>query len=155
MRAGAGSSTAPLRVAGALVVDDAGRIFFQKRSATRKLFPNTWDVVGGHVEAGEMLEDTLRREVEEETGWQLAVVLGEVGDYTYTGEDGLERVETDFLVRVDGDRQRPRLEAGKHTEYRWLGPDDLDVLDENREINDGMIRRLAEDGFAVLRMLGL
>ena len=137
------------------MVDDAGRIFFQKRSATRKLFPNTWDVVGGHVEAGEMLEDTLRREVEEETGWQLAVVLGEVGDYTYIGEDGLERVERDFLVRVDGDLQRPRLEAGKHTEYRWLGPDDLDVLDENREINDGMIRRLAEDGFAVLRMLGL
>jgi 8-oxo-dGTP diphosphatase len=142
-------------VAGALVVDDAGRIFFQKRSATRKLFPNTWDVVGGHVEAGEALEDTLRREISEETGWQLAVVLGEVGDYTYTGEDGLERVERDFLVRVDGDLSRPRLEAGKHTEYRWLGPDDLDVLDENREINDGMIRRIAEDGFAVLRMLGL
>jgi 8-oxo-dGTP diphosphatase len=137
------------------VVDDAGRIFFQKRSATRKLFPNTWDVVGGHVEAGESLEDTLRREVEEETGWQLAVVLGEVGDYAYTGEDGLDRVERDFLVRVDGDLSRPRLEAGKHTEYRWLGPDDLDLLDENREVNDGMIRRIAEDGFAVLRMLGL
>jgi 8-oxo-dGTP pyrophosphatase MutT (NUDIX family) len=144
-----------LRVAGALVVDDAGRIFFQKRSATRKLFPNTWDIVGGHVEAGEALEDTLRREVDEETGWQLAVVLGEVGDYTYTGEDGFERVERDFLVRVDGDLSRPRLEVGKHTEYRWLGPDDLDILDENREVNDGMIRRIAEDGFAVLRMLGL
>jgi 8-oxo-dGTP pyrophosphatase MutT (NUDIX family) len=144
-----------LRVAGALVVDDAGRIFFQKRSATRKLFPNAWDIVGGHVEAGEALEDTLRREVDEETGWQLAVVLGEVGDYTYTGEDGLERVERDFLVRVDGDLSRPRLEAGKHTEYRWLGPDDLDILDENREVNHGMIRRIAEDGFAVLRMVGL
>jgi 8-oxo-dGTP pyrophosphatase MutT (NUDIX family) len=136
-------------------VDDAGRIFFQKRSATRTLFPNTWDVVGGHVEAGETLEDTLRREVTEETGWQLVVVLGEVGNYTYTGEDGLQRVETDFLIRVDGDLDRPRLEVGKHTEYRWLGPDDLAVLDENRQINDGMIRRIAEDGFAVLRTLGL
>jgi 8-oxo-dGTP diphosphatase len=145
----------PLRVAGALVVDDTGRIFFQKRSATRTLFPNTWDVVGGHVEPGETLQDTLRREVAEETGWQLSVVLGEVGDYRYTGEDGRERIETDFLVRVDGDLDRPRLEAGKHTEYRWLGPSDLAVLDENREINDGMIRRIAEDGFAVLRMLGL
>jgi hypothetical protein len=65
------------------------------------------------------------------------------GDYTYTGEDGLQRVETDFLVRVDGDLSRPRLEVGKHTEYRWLGPDDLAVLDENRQINDGMIRRIA------------
>jgi 8-oxo-dGTP diphosphatase len=138
-----------------LVVDDAGRIFFQKRSATRKLFPNTWDVVGGHVEPGETLEETVRRELAEETGWQLSVILGPVGDYTYTGEDGLQRVETDFLVRVDGDLARPRLEAGKHTEFRWLGRDDLAVLDENREINDGMIRRIAEDGFAVLRMLGL
>jgi 8-oxo-dGTP diphosphatase len=146
---------APLRVAGALVVDDDGRIFFQKRSATRKLFPNTWDVVGGHVEPGETLADALRREVTEETGWQLSVVLGPVGDYTYTGEDGLQRVETDFLVRVDGDLDKPRLEVGKHTEYRWLGPDDLAVLDENVKVNDGMIRRIAEDGFAVLRMLGL
>jgi len=145
----------PLRVAGALVVDDVGRIFFQKRSATRKLFPNTWDVVGGHVEEGETLEDTLRREVAEETGWQLTFVVGAVGDYTYTGEDGRQRVETDFLVRVDGDLGRPRLEAGKHTEFRWLGPDDLATLDENREVNHGMIRRIAEDGFAVLRMLGL
>jgi hypothetical protein len=30
----------PLRVTGALVVDDDGRIFFQRRSPTRKLFPN-------------------------------------------------------------------------------------------------------------------
>jgi 8-oxo-dGTP pyrophosphatase MutT (NUDIX family) len=31
------------------------------------------------VEEGETLQDTLRREVTEETGWQLTVVLGEVG----------------------------------------------------------------------------
>ena len=136
-------------------MDDAGRVFIQKRSATRTLFPHTWAVVGRHVEPGETLQDTLRREVAEETGWQLTVVLGEVGDYTYTGEDGIERIETDFLVRVDGDLDRPRLEVGKHTEFRWLGPADLAVLDENRESNDGMIRRIAEDGFAVLRMLGL
>jgi 8-oxo-dGTP diphosphatase len=148
------STPPPLRVAGALVVDDAGRIFFQKRSATRKLFPNTWDVVGGHMEPDETLEDTLRRELEEETGWQLSIILGPVGDYTYTGADGLQRVESDFLVRVDGDLARPRLEVGKHTDFRWLGRDDLAVLDENREINGGMIRRIAEDGFAILRMWG-
>jgi 8-oxo-dGTP diphosphatase len=144
-------STPPLRVAGALVVDDRGRIFFQKRSAERKLFPNTWDIVGGHLEPGESVDDALRREVREETGWRVSDVLGVVGDYTYVGDDGLFRLETDFLVRVDGDLSRPRLEAGKHTEYRWLGPDELDVLDESRETNDGMIRRIAEDGFAHLR----
>jgi 8-oxo-dGTP diphosphatase len=136
-------------------VDDDGRIFFQKRSATRKLFPDTWDIVGGHVEAGETVDEALRREIAEETGWQLSVVLATVGDYTYTGEDGLVRLETDFLVRVDGDLSRPRLEAGKHTEYRWLGLGELAVLDESSAVNDGMIRQIAEDGFDVLHRLGL
>jgi 8-oxo-dGTP pyrophosphatase MutT (NUDIX family) len=34
-------------------VDDDGRIFFQRRSPTRKLFRNSWDIVGGHLEPGE------------------------------------------------------------------------------------------------------
>jgi hypothetical protein len=56
---------------------------------------------------------------------------------------------------VDGDLSRPQLEVGKHTEFRWLGPDELAVLDESAEINDGMIRRIAEDGFTVLHTLGM
>ena len=148
-------SPEPLRVAGALVVDDSGRIFFQKRSAERKLFPNTWDIVGGHLEPGETVTDALHREVTEETGWTVTVVLGPVGEYRYVGEDGLTRLESDFLVRVDGDLTHPRLEVGKHTEWRWLGEHELDLLDESREVNDGMIRRIAEDGFAVLHDLGM
>jgi 8-oxo-dGTP pyrophosphatase MutT (NUDIX family) len=132
------------------VVDDSGRIFFQKRSAQRKLFPNSWDIVGGHLEPGETVDEALRREVTEETGWSVTDVLGLVGIYTYVGDDGLARHETDFLVRVAGDLARPQLEAGKHTDFRWLGPGELDVLDESQEINDGMIRRIAEDGFSRL-----
>ncbi|GIE49659.1 hypothetical protein Ani05nite_31930 [Amorphoplanes nipponensis] len=136
-------------------MDDDGRIFFQRRSPQRKLFPNSWDIVGGHLEPGETVDDALRREVLEETGWRVSAVLALVGDYAYTGDDGRDRHETDFLVRVDGDLARPRLEEGKHTEFRWLGPDDLAVLDETRAVDDGMIRRIAEDGFAVLHTLGM
>lgn len=146
--------TEPLRCAGALIVDDAGRLFFQRRSPARRLFPNCWDIVGGHLEPGEEVVDALHREVIEETGWRVAEVLGLVGEYRYTADDGLARVETDFLVRVDGDLSRPRLEAGKHTEFRWLAERDIAVLDEHRDINDGMIRRIAEDAFAALRAIG-
>ncbi|MFY1635155.1 NUDIX domain-containing protein [Solwaraspora sp. WMMB335] len=145
----------PLRCVAALIVDDDGRIFFQRRSPQRRLFPNTWDIAGGHVEPGETLIEALYREVREETGWTVSHILAEVGDYTYTGDDGIARLETDYLVRVDGDLTRPQLEAGKHTEFRWLGADELAVLDESREVNDGLIRRIADNGFAVLRALGL
>jgi 8-oxo-dGTP diphosphatase len=148
-------STEPLRCAGALIVDDDGRIFIQRRSPDRRLFPNSWDIVGGHVEPGETLEETLHREVQEETGWTISVVLHTVGEYAYTGNDGVARVETDFLVRVDGDLSRPRLEAGKHTEPRWLTETEIGVLDEDRDVNDGLIRTIVQDGFAALHTIGL
>lgn len=138
-----------------MIVDDDGRIFIQRRSPDRRLFPNTWDIVGGHVESGETLEEALYREVQEETGWRVSVVIGVVGEYAYTGNDGIERVETDYLVRVDGDLARPQLEAGKHTEFRWLTESEIEVLDEHRDVNDGLIRTIAEDGFTALHAIGL
>ncbi|GAB3053853.1 NUDIX domain-containing protein [Micromonospora schwarzwaldensis] len=147
--------TDPLRCAGALIVDDDGRIFVQRRSPRRRLFPNCWDIAGGHLEPGEEIDDALRREVTEETGWAVSHVLGLVGEYRYTGDDGLDRVETDFLVRVDGDLSRPRLEPTEHTEFRWLAERDLDLLDEHRDVNDGLIRQIVADGFAALRSIGL
>jgi len=148
-------SNEPLRCAGALIVDDDGRIFIQRRSADRSLFPDTWDIVGGHVEADETLMEALHREVHEETGWSVSVVLAEIGDHAYTGDDGLDRVETDYLVRVDGDLSRPRLEVGKHTEFRWIARDEIAVLDENRGVDDGLMRRIAEQAFDLLTRLGL
>jgi 8-oxo-dGTP diphosphatase len=136
------------------VVHDDGRIFFQMRSAQRKLFPNTWDFVGGHLEPGETSEEAMRREVFEETGWQVSEILGTVGEIAYTGDDGIERIETDYLVRVDGDLARPRLEPGKHTGFRWLAEDELDVLDINRPVDGGMLKRVAQRGFSLLHVIG-
>ena len=109
-------STEPLRCAGALIVDHDGRIFFQRRSPATTPFPNCWDIVGGHLEPGEDIDEALRREITEETGWVLSHVLGQVGEYRYVGDDGLARIENDFLVRVDGDLDRP--EAGGRQAHR-------------------------------------
>jgi 8-oxo-dGTP pyrophosphatase MutT (NUDIX family) len=46
-------------VAGAIIADPAGRVFAQRRSPTRKVFPHCWDIVGGHVEPGETMLEGL------------------------------------------------------------------------------------------------
>jgi 8-oxo-dGTP diphosphatase len=134
-------------VVGALVRDDDGRVFIHRRGPDRRYLPNGWDVLGGHVEAGETLLEALAREIEEESGWQLigSPELVYVADWE-TDEDGavVRRREFDFLVEVAGDLQHPRLEWPQHTEFRWIGEDELSLLDENGGRDDGIVRHIVK-----------
>ncbi|MFF3125293.1 NUDIX hydrolase [Streptomyces sp. NPDC057908] len=128
---------------GAVILNQDGEAFAQKRSPDRKLFPDTWDIVGGHVEADETLLDALAREVEEETGWRLRHVRRFLGTSTWTGDDGAGlRHEADYLVEVDGDLDHPALEWSKHSAYGWFGPDNLARLRENRAPGEFLIHDL-------------
>ncbi|MFG2990451.1 NUDIX hydrolase [Streptomyces sp. NPDC048257] len=137
---------------GAVILNGNGEAFAQKRSPTRRLFPDTWDIVGGHVEAGETLLDALAREVEEETGWRLRHVRLFLGTTTWTGDDGDGlRHEADYLVEVDGDVDHPTLEWSKHTAFGWFGPDDLDHLKENHPPGESSIHDLIARVVRVVR----
>lgn len=135
---------------GALVHDGAGRIFVQRRSQQRRLYPGCWDVVGGHAEAGEGVLEALERELLEETGWRLASV-GEVVEILDWEAGGEAKREIDLLVTVDGPLDAPRLERGKHTAARWLAPEELPLLLERRDPDDVFIHDIVARGFALLR----
>ncbi|MET9365875.1 NUDIX domain-containing protein [Streptomyces sp. NPDC006632] len=120
-------------VVGAVILNPRGEAFAQRRGPGRRLFPDCWDIVGGHVEPGESLVEALAREVMEETGWRLRRVRALLGVCHWTGDDdGRVRQEADYLVEVDGDLDHPTLEWSKHTAYGWFGPDDLPRLKEGR-----------------------
>lgn len=124
---------------GALIRDERQRVYVQRRTAERRLLPGIWDIVGGHLEEGETPEQALAREVEEETGWRVREIVATVTDWEWEYE-GRVRRELDYLVAVDGDLTRPRLEDGKHDASAWVGPDDLDLLMVNRTDGDRRLR---------------
>ncbi|MFG2654712.1 NUDIX hydrolase [Streptomyces sp. NPDC048425] len=128
---------------GAVILNAQGRAFAQRRSPDRRLFPDTWDIVGGHVEPGESLLGALAREIEEETGWRLRRVGAFLGVSTWTGDDGGgRRHEADWVVEVDGDLDHPALEWSKHSAYGWFGAADLDRLKENCRPGESLVHDL-------------
>ena len=53
--------------AGATLVKN-GNVLLGLRNKQRALYPDTWDIIGGHCEQGESIEVTLIRELKEEIG---------------------------------------------------------------------------------------
>lgn len=131
---------------GAVIINGQGRAFVQKRSLTRRLWPGCWDIAGGHVEPGETFVEALRREIREETGWELMQIREIIGFYDGETEEGKKIYEVDFLVEIEGDLEHPQLEWSKISEFRWIGLSELSSLMENRQVADIFIHDLVKRG---------
>lgn len=57
--------------AGAIIIDNDKKILLVKRPSDKKLFPNAWSFPGGKREEWETLDETVVREVKEETWLDL------------------------------------------------------------------------------------
>lgn len=89
-----------------LVKNDNGEVLIQKRSSTKDLYPNCWDLsVGGHVNFGKSYEETAVRELKEELGLdvteedlllkgEVLVRLPKTGEYFNVFEYNLKPGET-------------------------------------------------------------
>jgi len=103
-----------------LIRNDKDEILIQKRSPTKDLYPNCWDLsVGGHVIYGDSYEQTAVRELEEELGiytmsdelllkGQVLVVLPNSREFFNVYEYKLK--ESDLIIS----------EANEVVETRWV-----------------------------------
>ena len=66
-------SKSPLEVVGAVILDEAGRVLCALRSDQMSLAGH-WEFPGGKLEAGETVEQALRRELHEELGITIGTV---------------------------------------------------------------------------------
>jgi 8-oxo-dGTP pyrophosphatase MutT (NUDIX family) len=136
-------------VVSALIPDQLGRIFVQKRTMTRRMFPGCWDLVGGHVEENEDALSALEREIYEETGWTLSKVVHELT--TKSWHDGLSDCEErQFIVNVDGDLQTPALETSKVLDWMWVDRANVEKLKENRMPGDQLVYNSVLEALDVL-----
>jgi homoaconitase/3-isopropylmalate dehydratase large subunit/RimJ/RimL family protein N-acetyltransferase/8-oxo-dGTP pyrophosphatase MutT (NUDIX family) len=129
-----------------LILNDKNQIFTQKRSSTRKLFPNCWDLAGGHLEEGETAFDCLKREILEETGFELLEILDLVEISQWQDKNGQKKVNFAIKVKVVGDFENPKLEKDKVEKYQWTDLNNLEILKENRKKGDEYVYRVVKKG---------
>jgi 8-oxo-dGTP diphosphatase len=106
-------------VVGIAVRRDARLLLLQRKPDDFQ--PDVWELPGGHIEDGESIEDAIARELEEETGWTLEVVLRFIDTFDYPGEAGHLTREWNFAVAARMDKE---LIHPEHQAYAWASADD-------------------------------
>lgn len=116
-------------VAVGFIVRD-GKIFIAKRAKTKKNFPDRYELVGGHLDAGEQPEEALKREIREEIA--MEVTVGQpVGAFTFT-VGGVFEVEIAYLCYPVDDTD-PTLNPADHSESNWIGQGEIDKFEKEDE----------------------
>lgn len=134
-------------VVDALVVDTSNtKLLLQKRSPTRRLFPNMWDPLGGHLESNEGIFECLSREIKEESSMDLIEIISLVNEFEWDSDRSV--INLQFLCRAKGE---PIPELGKVTEIRWIAQKELHALDDSltEPIKNGV-----KKAFKILEALG-
>jgi len=108
-------------VVGAVIMKD-GEVLCAQRGRTKTL-PYKWEFPGGKIDAGESLQEALRREINEEM--LCKVEVGEQIEHTvYEYDFGIVHLTTFYCELIEGE---PALT--EHESIKWLLPNDLFALD--------------------------
>jgi mutator protein MutT len=118
-----------------IIENENGEIFIQKRSESRKSYPNVWEIPGGLLEKNESDVECIRRELKEELSLELTAVNHKIfeGNFDINGTTHNHKV---FVINIK-DWNNFQLEQCKATEFRWIAKNEVELLNIKR--NDGKI----------------
>lgn len=118
--------------------DDAGSVFLQKRSQQKKLLKGFWDAtVGGHVSAGQTIQEAALRELIEEAWKDPRGTLRKIGirkvslvEDTPSGRETNNEFAHTYALRFDGRVEDLDVEPGEADGFEMV----------TREALEGKIR---------------
>lgn len=103
--------------------DGKGRFLLQKRSESKKFRPGQWEVIMGHVLAGETAMECALREIREELGVELAP---EEFIKLYRWVDWDSSMHTDiFFVRANLDESTLTLQKDEVAGIQWVSKEEM------------------------------
>ena len=108
----------------AILLDDEGRCLVLKRSMSSKGNPGKWDFPGGKADPGESFDESLLREIAEETGL-TATLLNVAG--AAQSETPLKRIVYLFMEASASGYDVSK--SDEHDDFTWVHVSELPNID--------------------------
>lgn len=124
-----------------------GKLLTAKRAMTKSFLPGVYELVGGHVEFGETLEECLIREFREEL--HIDIVVGNIFyAFTYLENGNTNHVvEVEFFAKMQDEIQPIILNPEDHSEYHWITQEEIDKYNFTEEEKKAVVK-----GFELLSL---
>lgn len=124
-------SIRPMAITVKIVVLNAEHKVLLLKRSKKCLNPKKWDLPGGHIDAGESIEETIKREALEETG--LNVEVGPIINVVEFPKEHKAFKEEKRGLRYIALTTDSEVELNKdeHSEFKWLSFDEAIAMLEN------------------------
>lgn len=119
------------------VVVNNGKVLILQRHKNEDVFPELWELPSGKKEPLETSENSLRREIKEETGLRVEIIKPiSVFDYQIEKETEIkDSTQINFLVMPKGDIKVKISQ--EHQAFTWITEKELDnyeISDQTKEV---------------------
>lgn len=121
-------------VVGALILNEEGKYLILSRKVD-DFMGGIKELPSGNMESGETIEDSIIREVKEETNLDIEKIEKFISSFDYLSSSGKKARQYNFRISV---KSIDNIILTEHDSYEWMSIDDvencIDITDETKNV---------------------